>query len=312
MNRRESLTLFSFILPCLSIQPAHADVGLHSFSVFNGIPGLDIVSVYVWETGDSSKGDCRIGEAIPPAEEASFELPSGEYNILSFDELGNSYGIQNNLQTNEPDTLVIDLEHLMYDSPNVDLGSHLLTLWNSLQGFAIDTLILFPGSIVIDDFRIFPGSCIYLWLEKGRYTIRAVDQAGRVFISDTVEVPSEECDLSIVPAMIENPAEPIGVAGEGEVILIVENCLPNSIISELRIIPRSAPGGIFLEDLGLQPVSSIIVYLAPGTYSISGRDSRDAEFTVSLEVTDPIVYRVPVTFDNLEYDFGFSTENSRR
>ena len=222
------------ILAVISII-AQGQTGLQDLTVINGVRGTEVVSLYLWGTGDNRTGENRLHDYLQPDSAVTISIPSGKCNILAFDELGNSYGIAGFYKKSAPDTITVDLEYITFGRPNVDHGHHLLNLTNSLNGFALDTLILSSSllaqDIMIDDFRLFPGAAIIIWLDKGIYSINAVDQIGRTFFTDSITIPDESCNVSIVSSMIENPLLPVGITGNGSRILFVENCLPSDAIT---------------------------------------------------------------------------------
>ncbi|MCK4500023.1 hypothetical protein KAU11_05960, partial [Candidatus Babeliales bacterium] len=135
MNCLSVVLTFQLMFPVL-------EEHLHDLTAINSILGLDIVSLYVWEAGNTDKGDNWLPAILPSDSSITFSLPSGKCNILAFDELGNSYGIAGFYNKSAPDTITVDLEYITFGRPNVDYGHHQLNLTNSLNGFALDTLIL--------------------------------------------------------------------------------------------------------------------------------------------------------------------------
>jgi len=306
--RKESgISYCIFII--LTLIPCSAQTGLHSLTFINRVKSLQIVSLYIWGSDQTSKGDNWMTTDLQPDSAVTFSLPSGKCNILAFDELGNSYGIAGNYQKNTPDTISIDLQYITFGRPNADCGHYLLNLTDSLHGFALDTLILSSShpaeDIVIDDFRIFPGKSIIIWLDKGFYSIRAVDQAGGRYSLDNIRVPSETFRVSIIDSMIVNPRAPVGVVGNGTESLVIENCLPVSLITGLLI---ESPGGsdeIFLDSLALQPGESIIAGLDPGDYSLTAMDDHGDRYSMFFKLRSAAVTRLPLTDEYLRYDFSF-------
>ncbi|MCD4774937.1 MAG: hypothetical protein K8S15_02670 [Candidatus Aegiribacteria sp.] len=277
--------------------------------MINEVREVEIISLYIWGSGQSDKGDNRLISSLQPDSSITLSLPSGKCNILAFDELRNSYGIAENCQKNAPDTITIDLEYITFGRPNVDYGHYVLNLTNSLYGFALDTLILsseqLNENIVIDDFRIFPGTSIIIWLDEGIYSINAVDQIGRTYSTDNITVPTDNCMVSIVNSMVINPEPPIGITGCGSGSLLIENCLPTAEITELQIIPQNGLDGIFLDNLTLQSGASMVAKLNPGIYSITATDEFGAKYTISFEQQDTDITRLPITYESLQYDFSF-------
>lgn len=251
---------------------------------------------------------------LQPDSSVTISLPSGKCNILAFDELGNSYGIAGNIQKNTPDTIAIDLEYITFGIPNVDYGHYLLNLTNSLDGFALDTLILSSArinkDIIIDGFRVFPGTSIIIWLDEGIYSVNAVDQIGRTFSINNITFPNDSCMISVVNSMLINPVPPVGITGNGSETLFIDNCLPAAAITELRIVPQNGSDVIYLDDITLQPGEHIIANLNPGIYSVTVTDEFGAEYYVSIEQQDTGSLRLPIVNEYLQYDFSFP-ENSQ-
>lgn len=287
--------------------PYQAD--LHEFTVINEVRDLEIVSLYVWGAGHKSKGDNRLQSSLQPDSSFTFILPSGKCNILAFDESGNSYGIAGNYQKNVPDTLEIDLEYITFGRPNVDNGYYLLNVANSLNGFALDTFRLsstrLHEDVILDGFRVFPGNSITIWLDKGIYSVDAVDQIGRTYSAECITVPDSGRVVSIESSMIANPLPPVGTTGNGAVSLFIENCLPAAVITELTIVPQNGSDGIYIDSIFLQPGAHIIAYLNPGFYSILATDEFNAEYFISIEQQATGSLRLPIVDDYLQYDFSF-------
>ncbi len=282
---------------------------MHDLTLINRIRDINIISLYIWGSGQTDKGDNWITTNLQPDSIVTFTLLSGKCNILAFDELGNSYGIAGNLQKNVPDTISIDLEYITFGRPNVDYGHNLLNLTNSLHGFALDILILSSArldeDIIIDGFRVFPGNSIIIWLDKGIYSVKAVDQIGRTYGIDSITVPDDSCMVSLVNSMIINPVPPVGITGNGSGSLFIENCLPSAVMTDLQIIPQNGSGGIYLENIALQPGAHMVANLNPGYYSVLATDEFGAEYYVSIEQQDTGSLRLPITDEYLQYDFSF-------
>lgn len=281
----------------------------HQLTVFNNIAELDIVSLYIWGSGQSDKGDSWINTNLQPDSSATVSLPSGKCNILAFDELGNSYGIAGDYQKNVSDTIEIDLEYLTYGRPNVDHGHYILNLTNTLYGFALDTLILsseqLDENIVIDNYRVFPGNNLIVWLNKGNYSVNAIDQIGRIYYAGSICIPSDSSFVIVVDSMLINTQPPIGMTGNGSESLIIENCLPLSVITELLVIPQNASDGFYLDNMTLLPGASIVLKLNSGNYTLTLIDNSEAEYTVSFSLEDSDIIRLPITYEYLRYDFSF-------
>jgi len=296
------------ILAVISIT-ARGQTDLQDLTVINGVRDTEIVSLYLWGTGDNSKGENRLHDYLQPDSAVTIRIPSGKCNILAFDELGNSYGIAGFYKKSAPDTITVDLEYITFGRPNVDYGHHLLNLTNSLNGFALDTLILSSSllaqDIMIDGFRLFPGAAIIIWLDKGIYSINAVDQIGRTFFTDSITIPDENCNVSIVSSMIVNPEPPVGITGNGSETLFLENCLPSAVITELMIQPQDGSDGIYLDSIALWPGEHIIANLNPGFYSVHATDDFGAEYYVTIEQQDTRSLRLPLVYEYLQYDFSF-------
>lgn len=285
------------------------DTSPDNLTVINKVKNVQIVSLYIWGSDQSDKGDSWITTNVQPDSSVSFSLPSGKCNILAFDELGNSYEIKGSFKKNTPDTLDIDLEYLTFSTPNIDYGDYPLNLFNSLSGFAVDIVILSSPDpepdIVIDNLRVFPGNSITVWLDKGNYSITAVDQIDRTYHIERVSVPCDSGSVSILDSMICNPVVPIGITGRGSGALIIENCLPWTAINELRIPPDDDFEGIHLDDLSLQPGAGIVIELDPGLYPLTVSDEHDGKYSLLVEVTDANTTRIPLTSDFLDFNFSF-------
>lgn len=285
------------------------EILMHDLTLINRIRDINIVSLYLWSSGGDSKGENRLGDPLHPDSSITFTLPSGKCNILAFDELGNSYEIKGLLKKNAQDTLQIDLEYLSFNTPNIDYGNYPLNLFNSLSGFALDTVILssphLERNIVIDDCRVFPGNNITIWLDKGNYTMTAVDQIDRTYRIERISVPDDSCMFSISDNMICNPVVPVGITGNGSGALLIENCLPWTVLTELLISPDVNFDGIYLDDLSLQPGASIVIELDPGMYAVTASDERDGKYSMIIELTDSNTIRIPLTFDYLNFNFSF-------
>ncbi len=281
--------------------------------MINEVRDLEIVSLYVWGAEHINKGDNRLQSSLQPDSSFTFILPSGICNFLAFDELGNSYGIAGFYKKNAPDTIMIDLQYITFGRPNVDNGYYLLNIANSLNGFALDTFRLSSTrlyeDIIIDGFRVFPGNSITLWLDKGIYSVDAVDQIGRTYSVERVTVPDSVRVVSIVRSMIINPLLPIGITGNGNKPLFVENCLPSAVITELTIIPRDGSDGIYLDSITLKPGEHIVANLNSGFYSVLATDEYGAEYHVSIEQQNTGSLRLPIVYEYLQYDFSFPQDS---
>jgi len=286
---------------------------IHGLTVINNVRNIEIVSLYFWGTGAASKGENWLDNVLQPDSAVAISIPSGKCNFLAFDELGNSYGIAGFYKKNTPDTIMVDLEYITFGRPNVDYGHNLLNLTNSLNGFALDTLILSSSllsqDIVIDGFRLFPGAAIIIWLDKGIYSIYAVDQIGRTFSTDSITILHESCNIAIVSSMIVNPLPPAGIAGNGSETLFLENCLPSAVITELMIQPQDGSDGIYLDSITLKPGEHIIANLNPGFYSVLATDDYGAEYYVSIEQQNTGSLRLPIVYEYLQYDFSFPEDS---
>ena len=189
----------------------------------------------------------------------------------------------------------------------------MLNLTNSLNGFALDTLVLSSSlleqDIVIDDFRVFSGNSIIAWLDKGIYSLDAVDQIGRKYNTDNITVPDDSCVVAIVSSMLINPLPPVGITGYDSRPLFIENCLPMAVITELMIVPQNDSEGIYLDSLTLQPGEHIIANLNPGYFSVLATDEFGAEYYVSIEQQDTGSLRLPIVNEYLQYDFSFPDDS---
>ena len=250
---------------------------------------------------------------LQPHSAVAISIPSGKCNILAFDELGNSYGIAGFFKKSVTDTITIDLEYITFGRPNVDYGDYLLNLTNSLNGFALDTLVISSSLLaqdnIIDDFRVFPGTSIIIWLDKGIYSIDAVDQIGRAFRIDSISVPNDTSMVEIINTMIINPALPVGVTGNGTGTLFIENCLPSFVITELMIVPQDSSTGIYIDSIALEPGEHIVANLNPGFYSVLATDESGSDYYVSIEQQDTGSLRLPIVYEYLQYDFSFPEDS---
>lgn len=287
---------------------------LHTFTVSNSLSELDIVSLYLWDADDNTKGENWLDTPLEPDSSVVFHIPSGECNLLAFDELDNSYGVPNIIQKNSPDTLWIDLEHMTYSRPNVDFGPCMLGITNDIPGYAIDTLMVYSDRqdsvLILDEYRLFPGSKLILWLDKGYYSIMAVDQIGREFRTQYFMVPLDTVFTSLKRHMLKYSAEPIGIVGSGSCSLLLEHCLPDATLTQLTIAPQYEGEMIYLDDLEFEPGESIIASLPPGSYSVSAVDDYGDSFTAQFSIDDGEVRRLFLTYDLMEYDLGFPSERS--
>lgn len=301
----------------LSLDGSAQNDALHSLTVINALRSDEIVTLYIWGSGSDRKGENLLEEHLPPDSEITLSIPSGKCNILAFDELGNSYGIPGLIQKNTPDTVFIDLQHITYGRPNIDLGQYLLTLDNSVQGFALDTLIInsitSTEKVIIDYVRLFPEQKAYIWLDKGLYRIVAVDQTGRSYITDTFSMPEDSRSISFTENMILEPARPIGEVGDGASVLIVQNSMPYDRITDFTISSFDDNSAIIgLDSLSVEPGESFIVYLEPGEYWLESVDGSGARYSLSFDLLEEDVLRIHLTYNHLEYDFGFPDRDTER
>ena len=282
---------------------------MHDLAIQNSLRDNSIISLYIWGSGGNRKGDNRLTENLQPDSITNLTIPSGVCNILAFDELGNSYAIAGFYKKSTSDTIMIDLEYTTFGRPNVDSGYYLLNVANSLNGFALDTLILsstrFDEDLIIDGFRVFPGKSIIIWLDKGIYSVNAIDQIGRTYSVNSITIPDSTPLVSLVSSMITNPSPPIGITGDGSETLFIENCLPTAVITELTIVPQNGSDGIYLDSISLRPGAHIVANLNPGFYSILATDEYDAEYFISIEQLNTGSLRLPIVNEYLRYDFSF-------
>lgn len=282
---------------------------MHDLTLINRVRDINIVSLYLWSSDEGSKGENRLCNLLLPDSCVTFAIPSGRCNILAFDELGNSYGIKGSLQKNTQDTLEIDLEYITFAALNIDHGHYPLNLTNSLSGLSLDRIILsslqLDQNIVIDNYRVFPGNNLIIWLDKGNYSITAVDQIDRTFNTEGISVPDDSCIVFILDNMICDPVAPIGITGNGSEALLIENCLPRTAIIEVRILPDDDFEGIYLDDLSLHPGASIVIELDQGIYAITALDEHDRKYSLLIELTDSNTTRIPITSEFLDLDFSF-------
>jgi hypothetical protein len=281
--------------------------------VVNGLRDYGIVSVYVWPCGGTCKGENLLGSVLDPGSGILLDIAPGRYNLLAFDEPGNPYGVQDSMDGGGSDTLALDLEHLMYDRPNVDLGGFLLEVENRLQGLAIDRITIFredgTGRLTADGIRVFPGWGIYLWLDRGTYSLEITDQVGRVCRIDSVTVPGDAGPIRVEEDMLPGIGEPLGIVGDGSIVLLVENHLPYDRIEYVGILPDDGSAGEQVEDAGMEPGRSMAFALDPGGYTVLATDGAGASYRTALRLEDAQVYRLFVQYGYLEYDFGFRGGN---
>jgi len=303
-----------FFLFLISSIPNEIDP--NNLIIINKVRDVQIISLYIWGSGQSDKGENWIIADLQSDSSVTFSLPSGKCNILAFDELGNSYGIVGFYLKNAPDTIAIDLEYITFGRPNADYGHHLLNLTNSLNGFALDTFRLSSTrlyeDIIIDGFRVFPGNSIAIWLDRGIYSVDAVDQIERTFFTDSITIPHENCNIAIVSNMIVNPLPPVGIAGNGSETLFLENCLPAAAITELLILHRDGSDGIYLDSIRLEPGEHMVANLNPGFYSLLATDEYGAEYYVSIEQKNTESLRLPIVYEYLQYNFSFPDYSQER
>ena len=292
----------------LTFSSTQNETGLHDLTIINEVREIPIISIYIWASGHLNKGDNWIITNLQPDSSVTFALPSGKCNFLAFDELYNSYAVAGFYKKSAPDTIKVDLEYITFGRPNVDYGHHQLNLINSLNGFALDTLILsspqLNEDIIIDDFRVFPGTTIIIWLDKGLYSITAVDQIGRTYSIDSITVPDDDCMVSVFSNMINTPEPPVGISGNGSETLFIENCLPMAVITELIVEPQDGSDAIYLDNIELQPGAHLVAKLNPGFYSVLATDEFGAEYYISIE-QDTGSLRLSIVNDYLQYDFSF-------
>lgn len=292
------------------------EVLMHDLTLINRVRDINIVSLYLWNSGGHNKGENLLCYLLHPDSSATFTIPSGKCNLLAFDELGNSYGVYGSLQKCKSDTIEIDLEYITFAIPNIDHGDYPFTLTNSISGFALDTLMLSSAQlnedIIIDGFRLFSGNSMIIWLDEGIYSLNVIDQIGRTYSIENISLPSDSFVVPIVSSMISNPQPPIGIAGTGNGSLLIENCLPTAVITGLHLIPRNGSDGIFLDSIALQPGASVVLKLNPGNYSIAATDEFGAEYYISFEQQGTDIVRLPITNEYLQYDFSFPDSNLER
>jgi hypothetical protein len=279
------------------------------FTVVNRVRELDIISLYIWEADADSKGCNLLENKLQPDSCFTLSLPPGSYGILAFDEAGNSYGVRDSLLSDGPDTLQLDLEHIMYNRLNVDLGEYALVITNGLQGLALERIELssdvLPGTVTVGDIRIFPYWIVYLWLDRGTYSLKFTDQAGREFEAESITVTGGRDTLRVTESMLTEVSEPVGMVGEGSIILLIENRLPGSLLATLEILPDNGSAGLYLDGLGIEPGHGIAVALNPGDYSVTATDDEGIPYRAAVQLADNPVYRLYVNYEYLLYDFSF-------
>jgi hypothetical protein len=274
----------------------------------NHVRETDIVSLYAWNPGCGWKGVNLLESGLEPGAAALIGLAPGEYNVLAFDGLGNSYGLRDTVSAGALDTLALDLQHIMYHRPNFDLGGYLVVLSNGLRGLALESIDITSAgsgeSLGIGQVRIFPGWIAYLWLERGTYSVTATDQAGRVFTADSLTVPGVDT-LRVTEEMLAEAREPLGMVGRGSCVLLIENNLAGYRIVRLEILPGSGDAGIRMEDLSLEPGDGIVAALDPGGYRVTATDDSGAGYSALVQLDDGGAVRLFLCSDYLEFDFGF-------
>jgi hypothetical protein len=297
------------ILQMLIAPPFPEDADIHPFIVANGIPDLDIVSLYIWNADLTSKGANILEGSLQPDSTVLLFLPSGRMNVLAFDELGNAYGIPGLIKKNAPDTLVIDLEHITYGRPNVDFGTYMLNIENTIYGFSLDTIRIsspgLDGEILLGAQRVFPGTGIIIWLNKGIYSIEALDRTGGEYSTGKFLFPARTGGITIDESMRINPSLPVGIVGYGSASLLIVNRLPLSALTGLEIIPEAGSEGVSLDNISLQPGESIVAALAPGPYTLTAMDEAGAEYRASFDLDENSVWKLFLTSGFMIFDFSF-------
>lgn len=285
------------------------DAEVHPFAVVNGIPELDILSLYVWSADFASKGDDLLAGDLQPDSSVTLLLPSGRMNVLAFDQLGNSYGIPGFVLKNNADTLVIDLEHITYGRPNFDFGPYMLNIENTLYGSSLDTFRIsspgLEGDILLGAQRVFPGTGIIIWLDKGIYSIDALDRTGVEYSTGEFLFPARNGGISIDESMRVDPPLPVGIAGNGSASLLIMNRLPRSALAGFEIVPEAGREGISLHDISLQPGECILAALPPGSCALTGFDQAGAEYRAFFELYENSVRTLFLTGDFMVFDFSF-------
>jgi hypothetical protein len=201
----------------------------------------------------------------------------------------------------------------MYDMPNVDLGGFLLELDNRLQGVALERIEISredgPDRFTADGIRIFPGWGIYLWLDRGTYSLSVTDQLGRVCMIDSVPVPRGGGPLQVGEEMMPGVGEPLGIAGEGSAVLLVENHLPYDRIESVEVIPDDGSAGEYVGNAGMEPGRSMAFALDPGGCTVIATDDAGTSYRAGVILEDGRACRLFVQYGYLVYDFGFPVED---
>jgi len=280
---------------------------LHSLTVLNSVDDRSIVSLYIWMAGSTRKGDNLLVDPVPPGSSVGVSIPSGRCNLLAFDDLGNPYGLSGLVQKNRADSLLIDLHLITFGRPAADLGEHLFYVENSLSGLAVDTVLVEAGvtgeNYTIAGFRLFPGQTLDLWLKKGDYSITAVDQLGRHYLIGSYSVPADP-GTEVTENDLAFPAEPLGVAGSGNALILVFNSTPYSVFHTVALFCDDDPV-LLCDDLSIRPGESILLETVPGPIILTLTDDSEAAYSVTLVPEAERLTRVFVSYGMLETDFSF-------
>lgn len=283
--------------------------GLHPLTIRSGVRETGIVSLFIWQAGTSSKGVDLLETPLFCSEDMTVWIPSGRCNILAFDELGNSYGIQGWVQKSRPDTLEMDIQHITFGIPNFDHGPYLLRIMNERGNLPITSISVVSGStkeeISASERIVFPGSGIILWLQKGEHYVRALDTAGREYRMNPISVPDGQNEFTIGYRDLLYPEEPIGAAGDGDIPLMIMNCLPYSPLQKLLIMDISGAAVLYVDSLGLEPGRTVLAMLSKGVYSVELTDSAGAAYGNAVTVEDGGVYMMRLDPDEIIPDFSF-------
>jgi len=294
------------IIACLLLCTAVASDCSDTLIVANGLHDIDMTGFFILDPRRNAKGPNLLCSPIPPGECLTLGVPSIVKSVLAFDELTNSYLIDLQAGVRRPDTMVIGLEHLTYGDPHVDHGGCSLKIVNFLEGIALDSVYLSSTDSIfhrIDGHRLFPGHRLIVWLNGGTWSIRAVDQIGRVLAEDSIQVPAEE-PLYIDSDMLVETPEPVGIAGEGSSGIYLINCLPFTSLKQVSI-RRYSETTIFLDSLSLKPGTGLVAALDRGECVVSATDWTGVSYSIDMKIETGEFYLLWLTFDFLQPEFSF-------
>lgn len=295
---------------CLLLALAQLDSSsaeMRNLVLSSGVREVGLTSLYVWKPGEDSKGRDLLAGSLSMDSCISVLVPAGRFNILVFDELGNSYAYRG-LEGELPDTLRIDNSMITYQRPNIDLGSHMLNLTNSLQGFPIDSILLAgpDGELLeLGGFRIFPGSSLILWLDPGQYDITVMDGTGRWLRPGGTSIPSDTSLVSVGEEDLCDPEPPLGICGDGDATVLVENRVWRCCIVELEVEGDKATPGLLLENIRMEPGDGIVIQLDAGDRLLRAVDADGMSYSLDVRFDPSTAHRYFISNADMVYDFGF-------